>query len=170
MWVRFLLEGRLLGRKGEEGESRQGDQGSPITRGFAEDTGKGHLGVFPMLGSKAWEPLAQMLPGRGKRGGERQPSLSPLSGESRPRLRGVAPEEGRALSELRETEFLSGLVSKSGYREQGAQGCGWWCWPDSILSPPASLFVCVWVGGRKRKVLGRSSQEIPAVPTRGVIC
>lgn len=33
---------------------------------------------------------------------------------------------------------LPGLISKGGYREQGAQGCGWH-WPESVPSPPTSL-------------------------------
>lgn len=84
------------GRKAPGAEERSWEQAARLTRqqetrevaetegGFSgADARKGHTGperlrkVCPMLESKAWEPLTQMLPSRKKERGERETGQSP---------------------------------------------------------------------------------------------
>lgn len=71
-------EGSWGGREREVGADSGREPGKPPQPqegGSAGDSGKRHLGagepvVCPVLGSKAWEPSAQVLPGRRERRGE----------------------------------------------------------------------------------------------------
>lgn len=120
--------------------------------------------VCPVLGSKAWEPSAQVLPGRRERRGETGNPASQCSeqagqaGAPRRAHRNWGGGTTPALQRSgRETEFLSLWSHLRGWIQRtGSQGCGW-RWPESVCSPPTSLFCPSGVCGKR----GRSCPGAP---------
>lgn len=159
--------------RGRWGQAAAGNQGGHLSRereGLQETVASSTWEQESLWSAPCWGPrpgnlqLRCSLEGGREEGRQATRPLSAQSRQARPGLQGGHTGIGGgggttpALQRSgRETEFLSLWSHLRGWIQRtGSQGCGW-RWPESVCSPPTSLFCPSGVCGKR----GRSCPGAP---------